>query len=42
MLPGTILSKNGQNEVRLAFVANQKRIATAMERLDSTIAQLTN
>ena len=42
MLPGTILSKNGQNEVRLAFVANQKRIATAMERLDSTIAQLTH
>ena len=42
MLPGTMLSKNGQNEIRLAFVANQKRIATAMERLDSTIAQLTH
>tara|TARA_B100000029_G_scaffold133977_1_gene128146 strand:+ start:16980 stop:18170 length:1191 start_codon:yes stop_codon:yes gene_type:complete len=42
MLPGSMLSKHGQNEVRLAFVANQNRISTAMERLDSTVAQMTS
>ena len=42
MLPGTMLSKHGENQVRLAFVANQNRIATAMEKLSSTIVQLTN
>ena len=42
MLPGTMLSKHGENQVRLAFVANQNRITTAMEKLSSTIVQLTN
>jgi len=40
LLPGTMLSKNGNNHIRLAYTTNQSNLTTAMRRLDSTISKL--
>ena len=40
LLPGTMLSKNGEHQIRLAYTTNLDNLAHAMHRLDSTISKL--
>ena len=40
LLPGTMLSKNGNNYIRLAYTTNQSNLTTAMHRLDSTVSKI--
>jgi len=40
LLPGTILSKNGEHQIRLAYTTNLDNLADAMHILDSTVSKL--
>ena len=42
LLPGTMMSEHGENQIRLAYTVNQTNLSTAMNRLDAAIEQIDN